>query len=366
MALTPSPLPAPHPSPAARWCYPPHHAPRVVHPAAAGPLRHRRLQRRADSGAPRGMDHGVLRRPVALRTSPAPGHRKTASRRSTSRGCTPRNRTTSWSTSSATPAATTTCGPTSSAYPGLVVLHDAQLHHSRAASLIRRGRETDYRAEFAFSHPGAPASLAEFVVNGLQGSPYYLWPHRRVPLAAARAVAVHNAWLADDSARGGAGYAGCDDPDGHAPARRFTPDGRDERDRVAHLGSVRWSDAREARAAGAARLRQDPRGRSRSAPAAGRRSPRSLRRRRGSPRPRHRLAGHRHRLRRRRRSRCVDRDRRPLLVPALADLTGNLGVVAAVSRRRQANRHHRPRPHGRGAHARPADLAAATRLDARR
>lgn len=82
-------------------------------------------------------------------------------------------------------------------YPGLVVLHDAQLHHARAASLMRQGRADDYRAEFRFSHPDASPEVAEFVVNGLQGSPYYLWPHRRVPLAASRAVAVHSAWLAD-------------------------------------------------------------------------------------------------------------------------------------------------------------------------
>ena len=41
-------------------------------------------------------------------------------------------------------------------YPGLVVLHDGQLHHSRARALIARGREDDYRAEFAFCHPEAP------------------------------------------------------------------------------------------------------------------------------------------------------------------------------------------------------------------
>jgi glycosyltransferase involved in cell wall biosynthesis len=81
-------------------------------------------------------------------------------------------------------------------YPGLVVLHDAQMHHSRAASLIRRGREDDYRAEFAFCPPEAPPEVTEFVVNGLQGSPYYLWPLRRIPLAASRAVAVHCDWLA--------------------------------------------------------------------------------------------------------------------------------------------------------------------------
>lgn len=85
-------------------------------------------------------------------------------------------------------------------YPGLVVLHDAQLHHSRAAALLRQGREDAYRAEFAFSHPEARPDIAEFVVNGLQGSPYYLWPHRRVPVVAARTIAVHGEWLAREVA----------------------------------------------------------------------------------------------------------------------------------------------------------------------
>lgn len=83
-------------------------------------------------------------------------------------------------------------------YPGLVVLHDGQLHHSRARTLISRGREDDYRSEFAWCHPEAPPGLAEYVVNGLTGSPYFLWPMRGVAISAARAVAVHCAALADD------------------------------------------------------------------------------------------------------------------------------------------------------------------------
>ncbi len=38
-------------------------------------------------------------------------------------------------------------------YPGLTVLHDAHLHHARAASLLRRFRAGDYRTEFAWNHP---------------------------------------------------------------------------------------------------------------------------------------------------------------------------------------------------------------------
>jgi glycosyltransferase involved in cell wall biosynthesis len=83
-------------------------------------------------------------------------------------------------------------------YPGLVVLHDAQLHQSRALSLLQRQRRDDYRREVAFSHPRAPAGLADLVIAGLGGSLYYLWPMLGVVMAAARVVAVHNEHLAGD------------------------------------------------------------------------------------------------------------------------------------------------------------------------
>lgn len=81
-------------------------------------------------------------------------------------------------------------------YPGLVVLHDAQLHHARARSLLHQKRRDDYRAELAFDHPTAPAAVAELGVEGLLGSTTYFWPMLRVPVGTARLVAVHNAWLA--------------------------------------------------------------------------------------------------------------------------------------------------------------------------
>src|SRR5262245_36817219 len=37
--------------------------------------------------------------------------------------------------------------------PGLVVLHDARLHHARARQLLDAQRADDYRAEFRHSHP---------------------------------------------------------------------------------------------------------------------------------------------------------------------------------------------------------------------
>jgi len=84
-------------------------------------------------------------------------------------------------------------------YPGLVVIHDGQLHHARAEGLIRRGRLDDYRAEFSYCHPRAPRALHEMVISGLGeafGSMYYDHPMVRIPVEAARVAAVHNHLLA--------------------------------------------------------------------------------------------------------------------------------------------------------------------------
>ena len=76
-------------------------------------------------------------------------------------------------------------------YPGLVVLHDAQLHQSRAHALIARGRTDDLRAELRFGHPDTPPGVAEWIIAGLGNPGAPIWPLTAVPLAAARAVAVH-------------------------------------------------------------------------------------------------------------------------------------------------------------------------------
>jgi glycosyltransferase involved in cell wall biosynthesis len=83
-------------------------------------------------------------------------------------------------------------------YPGLVVLHDAQLHHARAWSLLRRKRIGDYRAELAFNHPELPPEAAEPAISGFGGPLYYAWPMLRAIVSSARHVAVHNAGLAAD------------------------------------------------------------------------------------------------------------------------------------------------------------------------
>ena len=45
------------------------------------------------------------------------------------------------------------------AFPGLVVLHDARLHHARARDLLQQERFDDYRREFWYDHPEAPPRL---------------------------------------------------------------------------------------------------------------------------------------------------------------------------------------------------------------
>ena len=85
-------------------------------------------------------------------------------------------------------------------WPGLVVLHDAHLHHARAWSLLRRRRQQDYRAELAFNHPALPAEAAAVGLSGFAGPLYYFWPMLRSVTASARAIAVHNRRLAEDLA----------------------------------------------------------------------------------------------------------------------------------------------------------------------
>jgi glycosyltransferase involved in cell wall biosynthesis len=85
-------------------------------------------------------------------------------------------------------------------YPGLVVLHDAQLHQARAQALIRQKREADFRAEFTYCYPNVSPLLADLTVAGLGATLCYFWPMLDVPVRAARVVAVHNRFLARDLA----------------------------------------------------------------------------------------------------------------------------------------------------------------------
>jgi glycosyltransferase involved in cell wall biosynthesis len=86
-------------------------------------------------------------------------------------------------------------------HPGLVVLHDGQLHHARARFLLQQKKHEDYRREFRFNHPDAHPDVAELAIPGLLGALTYFWPMRRTVMESARHVAVHSPWLGDELRR---------------------------------------------------------------------------------------------------------------------------------------------------------------------
>ena len=81
-------------------------------------------------------------------------------------------------------------------YPGLTVLHDAHLHHARAASLLHARRAADYRAEFAANHPDQHPDLAELAIAGYDSYLYYHWPMRRLVVERSLLTAVHTPAIA--------------------------------------------------------------------------------------------------------------------------------------------------------------------------
>jgi glycosyltransferase involved in cell wall biosynthesis len=83
-------------------------------------------------------------------------------------------------------------------YPGLLVLHDAQVHQARALWLLRRlaPRLDDYLAELAANHPDAPVGLGHLFAAGLGGQLYRLWPMVSMAIRASKLTVVHNAHLA--------------------------------------------------------------------------------------------------------------------------------------------------------------------------
>jgi glycosyltransferase involved in cell wall biosynthesis len=83
-------------------------------------------------------------------------------------------------------------------YPGLLVLHDAQVHQARALHLLQRltPRLDDYLDEIGANHPGVPADLGHLVAAGLGGSLFRLWPLVSLLIRASRLTLVHNAHLA--------------------------------------------------------------------------------------------------------------------------------------------------------------------------
>ncbi len=76
-------------------------------------------------------------------------------------------------------------------YPGLTVLHDAHVHHARAAALLRTTRASEFRVEFAANHRDVSADLAELAIAGFDNALYYHWPMTRLVIEASRVTAVH-------------------------------------------------------------------------------------------------------------------------------------------------------------------------------
>ena len=83
-------------------------------------------------------------------------------------------------------------------FPGLVTLHDGQLHHSRARRLQQENRPEHYRAEFCYNHPETDPVIAELGTAGLLGALTELWPMRRVVLTSSLSMLVHNTRLAEE------------------------------------------------------------------------------------------------------------------------------------------------------------------------
>jgi glycosyltransferase involved in cell wall biosynthesis len=101
--------------------------------------------------------------------------------------------------------------------PGLLVLHDLVLHHSRARMFLEseeclayarepwsaRAREAaarrvqGYRDEVAYCYPQAAARLDEVHLATVGDLLPYAYPLFRLPVEASRATAVHNAYMAE-------------------------------------------------------------------------------------------------------------------------------------------------------------------------
>lgn len=88
-------------------------------------------------------------------------------------------------------------------YPGLVTLHDVQLHQARALFLTKRWepRVEDYAAEVHANHPDAPADLPYLVLARMADRMYQHWPMVRLVIQRARLTVVHNEWVAVDLRR---------------------------------------------------------------------------------------------------------------------------------------------------------------------
>ena len=76
--------------------------------------------------------------------------------------------------------------------PGLVVLHDARLHHARGHAWLSRKCAEAYRREFAWNTPDVPDAAAELAIGGFAGTYLYQWPMIRAVVEGSRLVAAHS------------------------------------------------------------------------------------------------------------------------------------------------------------------------------
>ena len=79
--------------------------------------------------------------------------------------------------------------------PGLLVLHDLVLHHSRARMLLDED-ESRYAAEVAYSYPAQAERLVRAQRDTVGDLLPYAYPLFRLPVEASRVVAVHNGFMA--------------------------------------------------------------------------------------------------------------------------------------------------------------------------
>jgi glycosyltransferase involved in cell wall biosynthesis len=76
--------------------------------------------------------------------------------------------------------------------PGLLVLHELVLHHSRARMLGPR----PYRSELAYAYPNHADRLAEVHFGTVGDLLPYAYPLFRIPVEVSRVIAVHNEFMA--------------------------------------------------------------------------------------------------------------------------------------------------------------------------
>ena len=243
-------------------------------------------------------------------------------------------------------------------YPGLVVLHDARLHHARARQLLQGSAgSTTTAASSAYDHPDARPDFAEYAVEGLGGSIYYFWSMLRVVMQTARLVAVHNPRVAADLRSEYPGTAletiamGVSPIAADPDARRLVRHALEIPDDAivfAAFGKLTPEKRIPAILEALALLRRE--GMNAWLVIVGEGDDRS-----GIVADGVRTTGYVERCRRR----CLPRGRGCLPVPPMADGARNIGVVAAVSGGRPAHGDHRPSaPGGRPAAGRAARRSA--------